>query len=199
MLNITTEIHKKSLHSDGAWQRGGNLLQLDVNYRGSDIIIDETKGDRDGVKIDSYSVDGFLRGGDRAPDAPALVNLKSVNESPTRLFDIFKPWYHTALIFVVKDDIEQSHPILHALQSYPGGTVRSVIIHPQGTGLSAMSPNDALADFVLEDREGHAYKCYDVSRHAQAVVIYIIRPDGVIGGIVYDAVGVRRYFCRIYS
>lgn len=201
MLNITTEIFKRSFQSeDGAWQRGGKLLQLGVNYRGSDIVIDETDVDVGEIKVDSYNVDGFLRGGDRAPDAPALYHLKcdSADDTPTRLFDIFKPQYHTALVFVNRDAIEQSRPILQALRIYPTGMIRSIIIHPQAAQSSVISPSDALVDLILEDREGHAYKGYNVSRHAKAVVTYIIRPDGVIGGIVYSAKGVKRYFGGIF-
>jgi len=199
MLNITTKIFKKSVQSEGgAWQRGGKLLQLGVNYRGSDIVVDETDGDVGEIKVDSYSVDGFLRGGDRAPDGPALGNLKSADETPTRLFDIFKPQYHTVLVFVNRDAIEQCRPILQALRIYPTAMMRSIIIHPQGTERSNISPSDDLTDFILEDCEGHAYKGYDVSRHAKAVVTYIVRPDGVIGGIVHSVEGLKRYFGGIF-
>lgn len=196
MLNISTEVHNKNFKANdqNAWERGANLLQLGVNYRGSDIIVDEANGSEGEVNVNSYSGDGFLKGGDRAPDAPRLIDLKANDGTLTRLFDIFKPQYHTALIFLHRDGVERSVPVLQGLQQYPA--VRSVILHPQGTEQFASS---AFADFVLKDLEGHAYQAYAVYSHAPAITIYIVRPDGVIGGLVRGVEGVGKYFSGIYG
>jgi len=195
MLNISTEVHNKNFKANdqNAWERGANLLQLGVNYRGSDIVVDEANGSEGEVNVNPYSIDGFLKGGDRAPDAPGLIDLKANDGTLTRLFDIFKPQYHTALVFLHRD-VEQSIPVLQGLQQYPA--VRSVILHPQGTEQFASS---AFADFVLKDLEGHAYQAYAISSHAPAITIYIVRPDGVIGGLVHGVEGVGKYFSRIYA
>lgn len=201
MLNISTELHNKNFDpkTENPWARGGKLLQLGVNYRSSGIIVDETKEGEGEVNVDSYSVDGFLKGGDRAPDAPGLIDLQANTGTSTRFFDIFKPYHHTALVFADGTIVEKMTLILQALQRYPPGTIRSVIVRPQGTKLCASNGGHNTATFVLEDQEGHAYQGYAVEPHAQDVAVLIVRPDGVVGGLVHGVEGIEKYFGGIFK
>lgn len=205
MLNISTDIHQKTFASgvfdEKSFQRQGSITQLGVNYRGSNLIVDDRKNERDGeiekdVKVSSYSVDDFLRGGDRAPDATGLMSAKP--NGPSRLFDVFKPFYHTALIFStdISSTSEKVVSILVELQRYPHGMVRSAIVHSKN---SRYITEMADADFIFEDREDHAFEGYGVSKDTENnVTVVIVRPDGVIGAIVYGVESVQKYFAGIF-
>lgn len=203
MLSISTAIHEKMVTATSTdssrWERGGSILQLGVNYRGSSILVDERNagGDDSDVKVDSYTVDGFVRAGDRAPDAPGLGG----GSGPSRLFDIFKPYHHTVLFFAAEDEVERVKSVIQTLQRYPPGTIRSVILYPQGASHD-QSVADLGADFVLEDQSGHAFEGYGVLRHASAgagLTVVAVRPDGVIGAIAYGVEGVHKYFDIIFA
>ncbi|KAH9911199.1 uncharacterized protein B0H18DRAFT_385348, partial [Fomitopsis serialis] len=90
---------------DAAWRgRQDQLKQLGINYRWSSILVDEIHAvDAEEAKretVDAYGALGGdgLHAGDRAPDAPALVDLKSGGAEPTSLFNIFAPTHHTVLL-----------------------------------------------------------------------------------------------------
>lgn len=204
MLNITTALQNLAFvktsdqaPSDSKWlERGGKLLQLGVNYRGSPIIVDQTEDGIGGGRGDSYSAGEVLKGGDRAPDAPELLHLRTSDGNTTRLFDIFKPYLHTALLFSSASDIQQCTVILEALQKYPKSCVQSVVVHTwevygDTTGLD-------LATIVLKDKIGHAYKGFSVFPHSKKPTVFIVRPDGVIGGLVHDVEGVQAYFGGVF-
>lgn len=203
MLNISTHLQNlANTPKSGNWmERSGKVLQLGVNYRGSAIVVDETEATTEtaaadggrAVKGDCYTVDGVLRGGDRAPDAPELVRL----DGTTRLFDIFKPYLHTVLIFSSASATTQSTVVLEALQKYPTGSIQSVVVHTW----EIYRPNEAgleLATMVLKDKLGHAYQGYAVAPRSEELTVFIVRPDGVIGGLVHGAGGVQKYFSGIY-
>lgn len=204
MLNISTALqnlaYEKTRAEDGWLERGGKLLQLGVHYRGSPIVVDETEDGAGGAKGDAYSGDDLLKGGDRAPDAPELVHLRvsdgAVGGRTTRLFDIFKPHLHTVLLFSSASAIEERTAVLEALQKYPKGCVQSAVVHTwevhgEIAGLD-------FATMVLKDRIGHAYQGYAVVPRAEALTVYIVRPDGVIGGLVHGVEGVHAYFSGIF-
>ncbi|RDB23743.1 Pentachlorophenol 4-monooxygenase [Hypsizygus marmoreus] len=220
MLDRTTKIlnrtFKENHHSEG-WESSGELLQLGVNCRWSSIVIDERKqaelaedadfadfdfGDEsdeekpDEEKIDSYGMraGSVLRAGDRAPDAPGLIPRMTGSKpsiTTRHLFQLFGSSYHTVLIFTPA--LAQCLPILKALAIYPQGTIRSAVIVPPGR---PVPPQSAGADFVLEDRDGHAHEGYGINEKWGVV---IVRPDGVVGAIVGGASGVREYFTRIFG
>ncbi|KAF7982425.1 hypothetical protein HWV62_28549 [Athelia sp. TMB] len=203
MLNISKSLQK--LVSDptakNVWERDGKLMQLGVNYRGSTIVVDETEGGAGGAEGNSYNVDGALRGGDRAPDAPGLSDLRSLDGAKgvanTRLFDIFKPYKHTVLVFSSAAPTEQCTAILRALERYPKDLIQSVVVH----SWQVYKGDDAgleTATMVLRDKLGHAYDGYAVIPRAEAPTVYIIRPDGVIGGLVHGVEGVDKYFGGIF-
>ncbi|KZP26039.1 hypothetical protein FIBSPDRAFT_855330 [Athelia psychrophila] len=201
MLNISKALQNTTSdpQSETPWARSAKLLQLGVNYRGSSIVIDEIADGADGVQPtgDSYTMDGTLRGGDRAPDAPNLLDTRSQNGLATaRFFDIFKPYTHTVLIFSSAAATPQCTAVLRALQQYPEGIVQSVVVNTfevYRTGDAGLE----LATIVLKDNLGHAYEGYAVAPRAEVITVYIIRPDGVVGALVRGVEGVEKYFSGI--
>ena len=132
--------------------------------------------------LDPYDSGVEVNAGDRAPEAPELVDGKG---EVTSLYKIFSFTRHTALIFT--EDIASAEPILKQLKTY-GDKVKSFVIVPQGTSTSA--------EGVLEDKVGHAYKAYiDAERQVTAV---IIRPDSYIGAIVAGEGDIAKYFEKVY-
>ena len=198
MLNISTALHNKiGNFDDFSHPERGRLMQLGVNYRGSSILVDERNagGNDSDNGADSYTVDGFVRAGDRAPDAPGL----SGGSGPSRLFDIFKPYRHTALLFASWDEIEKTKSVIQLLQRYPQGTICSVLLYPQAAHNKQVA--DSGADFVLEDQNGHAFEGYGIAKDtnpSSGLIVVIVRPDGVIGSIVYGVEGVHKYFKIIF-
>ncbi|KAK0466826.1 FAD binding domain-containing protein [Desarmillaria tabescens] len=189
MLDKTSELLTKTFKPGGAsragWARGYELRQLGVNYRASPVIVDETPVEGEET-VDPYQSgnDGTIRGGDRAPDAPGLVFVNDSSRK-TSLFDIFSPSYHTVLIFS-----DENAAVLDALKSYPAGTVKSVVIVPQ------QPTGGILADYVLVDGEGYAYKHYNIAEKVTKVVV--VRPDGIIGALVVGVDGLKQYFKGIF-
>ncbi|KAK0501625.1 monooxygenase [Armillaria luteobubalina] len=189
MLEKTSELHKKTLTPGGgqtSWARGFELRQLGVNYRSGPIVIDETLV-KDEEVIDPYHSgdDGMVRGGDRAPNAPGLIFVDDLKRE-TSLFDIFGSSYHTILIFS-----EDNTVVLDALKNYPAGIIKSVVILPKKpTGVIS-------ADYVLVDGDGYAYKHYKMVEKLTKIVV--VRPDGMIGGLVRNVDGLKEYFNRILA
>ncbi|SJL13702.1 uncharacterized protein ARMOST_17150 [Armillaria ostoyae] len=187
MLNKTSEILIKTFSDGGigqtlaGWNRGYELRQFGVNYRTSPIVIDETPVEGDEA-VDPYRSgnDGTIRGGDRAPDAPGLIFVNDPTHK-TSLFEIFGTSYHTVLVF--SGDYAA---VLDTLKSYPAGIIKSVVILPQKpTGVIS-------ADYVLVDGDGYAYKHYNMAEKLTKIVL--VRPDGIIGGLVCSVDGLKQYF-----
>ncbi|OBZ66867.1 Pentachlorophenol 4-monooxygenase [Grifola frondosa] len=204
MLEKTTQILNKTMVTKGdgsdvesAWDRSGSLNQLGVNYRCSSIVLDEramVSPDERKKPSDVYGVAGSseVRAGDRAPDAPGLEIVHSAdNAKPavecTSLFRIFGVSYHTVLLFTA--DVDLVRAAIDALSGYPAGATRGVVILPSGTTRFKATNG---AEYVLVDQEGHAHTGYVVPVETSNIVI--VRPDGVIGGIVLGVEGLRRYF-----
>ncbi|PCH36582.1 monooxygenase [Wolfiporia cocos MD-104 SS10] len=181
MLQMTTRLlHKmRTVTADGrgvegAFKRGGVLKQLGINYRWSPIVRDERTPyvhPADKEQLDVYGAEGgdtsVLRAGDRAPDAPGLVDNRQPDAEPTKLFSIFGVTYHMVLIF--SSDTTQVRAVLDAVKEYPPCTVKTVAIHPQGTSTVTTFED---ADYVVTD----------------------LRPDGVVGGIVFAVDGMQKFF-----
>lgn len=147
------------------------------------MVIDERTGEDAGGNPYSND-DGKICAGDRAPDAPGLIDLPGQR---TKLFNIFKPWLHTVLIF----GNNLASPVLRALGRYPNGAIQTFCIVPKGTFLPAP------LQMVLEDRDGHAYTGYAVDRARDTVIV--VRPDGVIGAIGFGVEGIEQYFDWIFE
>lgn len=192
-----------------------SLFPLGVNYRWSSILFDEKRkdareaaaadeeyfhdynfdgndGDEEEV-LDAYGLqaDGMLRAGDRAPDAPCLIDTRDTRKtSPTtktwHLFDVFGPTYHTVLVFA--EATRRWAHVLKSLSSYPRGTVSPVLIVRRGQVVPALDA--AYAKYVLEDSGGYAHDTYVLDGRYGVVVV---RPDGAIGAIAKGADGIKWY------
>ncbi|CCM01285.1 uncharacterized protein FIBRA_03334 [Fibroporia radiculosa] len=205
MLGETTKLYHSTMAAthqgkgtESAWTRGGKLKQLGINYRWSSIVVDERnplKNGQDCEPLDAYGVDGSvgLRAGDRAPDAPGLVPVNAdADVEATSLFQTFGSTYHTVLFFT--PDPSNVALALESLKVYPTELILSAIVYPKGTS-NTLGIDGVNKCFV--DGEGHASVAYDIS--ALETMIVIVRPDGIVGGIVRGADGVKKYFRGIFS
>ncbi|KAG2339393.1 hypothetical protein BDR05DRAFT_1003356 [Suillus weaverae] len=189
MLEMTTTILNHAVKTgDVTTPRNPIVLMLGINYRFSNIVLDEFA--TPGKPINAYGVldEGHLEAGDRAPDAPHMLQVGGGESDVKTLFGLYRPWYHTVLVFAPSH--ADATPILGALEAYDTSIVRSAVVLPSSA--SATSP----ADLVLVDQEGHAYSAYLVE--AGQTKVFVIRPDGVIGAIIHGAEGVKKYFSRIF-
>jgi hypothetical protein len=216
MISQTTKLLKKALGKDeSTLQLNGNLFQLGVNYRWSSIVVDERKAieagreaeedaymedfqfdddEDDEEKLDSYGVDhdGRLRAGDRAPDSSGLKVRSPVRlaKQVCQLFQIFASSHHTILIF---SDLADFRDVLRVCSLYPKDAIRTVVI----TRAKKHVPLDTTsADFILDDRDGHAHASY-CPRGICGIVV--VRPDGVVGAIAQGRTGMNRYFRGIFT
>lgn len=198
MLEKTTELFNKEFRGSQqtGFRRGQEFGQLGVNYRGSPIILDERYPENQMVDPYRAGEDGTVRGGDRAPDAPALVKLGKLDaaqQTSTSLFEILKPMQHTALIFPGSTSDAFVTEMLKTLCEYPSGTVRSVVLFSKSS--SAKLSFD-LADMTVIDSQRLAYTHYAIDKDAMVI---IVRPDGYIGAVVSSGRdGIQRYFAGIF-
>jgi hypothetical protein len=192
------------LGDTSAWRRTGALYQLGVNYRWSSIVIDEfgpSASQLEGIPKDPYNAgnDGFVRAGDRAPDAPGLIVLAGIAAKAgcpmTTLFDIFNPSCHTALIFFQSSTIQPLESVLKALRRFPVGTLRTVLVLREASfqGLDEFS-----MDLAVHDSQGYGCQGYNISSGIDLVVV-LVRPDAYVGAIVRGADGVDQYFKTIFN
>ena len=177
---------------------GLKLFQLDINYRWSDIVYDE----RFTTEVPSKGAYGdvtakqTIRAGDRAPDAPGLecLHVKEGLKPVTRLFDVFKPTCHTAIIFANSSEAAQT--LLDALTPFPKDTLQTVVVFPALS--TAQIPSTPEAEYIFKDTDGHAYKGYGSSDMSSASAI-LIRPDSWIGAFATSAAGVKEYVSRVFN
>ncbi|KAH7925920.1 hypothetical protein BV22DRAFT_1033415 [Leucogyrophana mollusca] len=192
MLELTTELLDKTVGRtestvETAMTRGQKLYMLGVNYRSSPIVVDEFS---DAPAVSAYGLlqEGVLIAGDRAPDAPKLI--RSDGEA-TRLFDVFRPAYHSVLVFA--PDSASAAPLLSALSQYDSSVLRSAVVLPS----SAAPSSTSTADLTLVDEGGYAYGGYLVKEGETRVVV--VRPDGVVGAIVSGVQGLEKYFGLVFN
>ncbi|RPD54667.1 hypothetical protein L226DRAFT_509677 [Lentinus tigrinus ALCF2SS1-7] len=172
--------------------RDGALRQLDINYRWSPVVFDARgRGelDEEGLKARGYV--GYpgehVRAGDRAPEAPGLTDATG---KATSLFEIFKPYTQTLLLFAPEGAESNVQEVVAAVQASPLAQVtKTLILSRDGVPVAVGGANS------YHDKEGHAYKAYGVD--GELLTVVIVRPDGYIGAFVYDADGVRTYISRI--
>ena len=194
MLNMTKELLQKTINmdphddvpeEDSPWHRGLKLYQLDVNCRGSPIVVDR-------LDKESYKLGNRLRAGDRAPNAPGLVPLNSgLRPGTTQLFDIFSSNRHTALIFAKGSD--NVKPYLEVLRHYPPDTVLPVIVLQQGDERNAEVFGETS---VVRDSAGHCWNSYSTEYGTK---IAIVRPDGCLGAIGRSPGVVEEYRDSIFG
>ena len=179
---------------EAAWTRPRDLWQLGVNYRWSSIVVDErTPKPRGPMEVNPYGsgTDGTLRAGDRAPDAPGLVPVSDDDGALAALFDVFRPIHHTMLLFNLPT--QELARMLTAAKMYPSKCIKTVVIYPRGTSKAVVTGKPDLA-FI--DREGHAFKSYQVPQDRPTIVI--VRPDAYVGAIAHGLQGFASYFRRIF-
>ncbi|KAG2362732.1 FAD binding domain-containing protein [Suillus spraguei] len=194
MLGVTTSILDKATSSgDPTLGRSPVLFMLGINYRFSTIVLDEFVNSVERKPINAYGVldEECLEAGDRAPDAPNMLQVGSAVPDVTTLFGLYRPWHHTVLVFA--PSLAGAIPILGALEAYDKSVVRSAVVVPSS---ASVTPVASPADHVLVDREGYSYSAYLVE--ASQTKVFVIRPDGVIGAIVQGAEGMKKYFSKIF-
>lgn len=207
MLNLTTDIYKQNMSSrvakvisemtgpkEAGLTRGRICFQLDINYRWSDIVFDEryTSGVTERHAYGGAG-DQYIRAGDRAPDAPALECLYTTAKPVNRLFDIFNPAKHIALVFrgTIPGD---ANPFATSLSAFPDQTLLKVLIIPSGSSVESYETTSF--EYVLRDTENHAHQGYGVDQATPAVVI--VRPDAHIGAFCTSTAGVGNYISRVF-
>jgi hypothetical protein len=186
----------------GGEQRSKLIKQLGVNYRWSDIVIDERDLARQGLngeaaRLTAYGIENAdptdVRAGDRAPDAP-VADLSQGGKATT-LFKLFDPSKHTALIFT--PDANTSSPVegvLEVLTAF-GPNINTFIV---ARAADEKLPNDA---GVLVDTDGDTRKAYGVIKTTDVqsrATIVIVRPDSVVGAFVFAVEGVKRYCEKVF-
>ncbi|KAG1720137.1 FAD binding domain-containing protein [Suillus lakei] len=194
MNNMTTSIFNQAVKTrEMTFQRSPLIFMLHINYRFSSIVFDEFATPVEGRPINAYGVLGedHLEAGDRAPEAPNMLQVGCGGSDVKTLFGLYRPWYHTVLVFAPSHG--DANPILGVLKAYDQSVVRLAVVLPSS---APTTPVASPADLVLVDQEGHAYPAYFVE--AGQMKVFVIRPDGVVGAIVRGAEGVKKYFSRIF-
>ncbi|KAG1838962.1 chitin synthase III catalytic subunit-domain-containing protein [Suillus tomentosus] len=177
MLEMTTALLDRAVQTGNMHAaRSPILFMLGINYRFSHIVLDEFA--IPGKPINAYEA------GDRAPDAPNLVQVGGGDSDVKTLFGLYRPWYHTMLVFAPSH--ADAVPILGALEAYDTSVVRSAVVLPSSASVTSVA---SPADFVFVDQEGHGYSAYLVE--AGQTRMFVIRPDGVIGAILLSGVEVK--------
>ncbi|TFK51512.1 monooxygenase [Heliocybe sulcata] len=200
MLEVTTDLLDKTLAKDeSALDRGRKFHQLDINYRGSPIVLDQRLGpltEAPPADIYTFGQLGSVQAGDRAPDAPGLLDLKDSSSGLTSLFRIFAPAKHTVLILSASTPLADS--VIDVLRDYPADIVQSVAVLP---GRVAVRETEVLpkADLIVKDTDGHVYEGYSVDPWKEELAVIIVRPDGFVGGVGNGAQTVKDYFQRILN
>lgn len=206
LLNGTVAAKSGSQQDQIVWQRGGRLQQLGVNYRWSSIVVDERQplaANFDRRPLDAYgSDDERVRAGDRAPEAPGLLVVKTSDTTEcktpagelTSLFRILDPSKHTVLLFT--NHAESMAPFLEALRPFSRDVIQTVLIFPVGSPASLAMDVELKIEVSLVDQEGHGYAGYSVSKEQPTVVI--VRPDNIVGGIVTGLKALRHYLEGIF-
>ena len=173
--------------------RNKALPMLDINYRWSPVVLDARgNGGRSADEMKALAYKGYgpedgVHAGDRAPDAPALVDAAGAE---TALFDIFKPYRHTVLLFVGADEKAVAE-VVEVAQRWPAGRAEVVIL-----GSDAV-PATVGGTRAYHDKGHHAFDAYHIGTGTFAAVV--VRPDGYVGAFVYGAEGVREYFAKIFK
>lgn len=200
MLGESTKLLDKSLSAEerdraAAWTHPPELSQLAVNYRWSPIVYDVEIAEEDKPAMaegaEAYGhidPNAALRAGDRAPDAPGLLDAEG---QAYRIFDLINPARHAALVFATS--VEAAAEGLDALATWPEDTVVSTVILPKCAKV------EKSATSVLLIEEGYARYGYLGHRKMGDRAIVVIRPDGVVGAFVKDAAGVNEYRRRLLA
>ncbi|KAI0711184.1 FAD binding domain-containing protein [Cerioporus squamosus] len=172
--------------------RNNALRQLDINYRWSPVVLDARgMNGLDEAALKARGYQGYpgepVHAGDRAPEAPALVDASG---KETSLFEIFKPNAHTLLLFSPQDAGSKAQDVVAAAQASPLASVMKTLVLGRGGVPAAIEGASA-----YHDKEGHAHKAYGVDD--KVLTLVVVRPDGYIGAFVNDVDGLQTYISRI--
>ncbi|KAG0704743.1 FAD binding domain-containing protein [Suillus ampliporus] len=196
MLDMTTSILDRAIKTgDMSLERNPTLFMLGINCRFSNIVLDEFTTPLEGRPINAYGVlndEGHLEAGDRAPDAPKMLQVGRGETDVKTLFGLYRPWYHTVLVFA--PSLADATPILGALEACDKSVVRKAVVLPLSAPVTPVA--SSCVDVVLVDQEGYAHSAYLVE--ADQTKVFVIRPDGMIGAIVRGAEGAKKYFSKIF-
>jgi hypothetical protein len=130
------------LAGHASMRRNPFIFMLGVNYRFSDIILDEFAMSAEGRPINAY---GVLKAGHRAPEAPEMLQVGCRESGVKSLFGL-----HTVL--VSSPGPADISLIMDTLEAYG----RSVVV----SAVASLTPDASPADLVLIDLQGHAYSTY---------------------------------------
>ncbi|KAG1812528.1 uncharacterized protein BJ212DRAFT_1483141 [Suillus subaureus] len=174
MLGMATTILNQTLKT-GNWTvlRSPILFMLGINYRFSNIVLDEFA--IPGKPINAYGVldEEHLEAGDRAPDALNVAQVGGGESDVKRLCD--------------------ATLILNTLEVYDESVIPSAVVLPSSASVTSVASS---ANLVLVDQERHAYSAYLVE--SGQMKMFVIRLDGAVGAIVHGTEGVKKYFSRIF-
>jgi hypothetical protein len=181
----------------GKFKRSKDFDMLGINYRGSPIVLDERSADDNSVyeAYGNMDLEGklHLRAGDRAPDAPGLLDVKK--QTTTSLFDIFKATYHTVLIFGT-DTVIKAVATAESLNRFPA-EIFHIIACLSKDSEGEISKDDLMdAITVLKDCKSHAYSAYLLADQESGM--FVVRPDGVLGAIIDSVEGLERYLTLVF-
>ncbi|KAL1707442.1 FAD binding domain-containing protein [Schizophyllum commune] len=191
MLERTTRLLDRTMRpgedTDEAWHRRGPLHMLGIHYRWSPIVMDQRRSPPSADERESaYVGSEGLCAGDRAPDAP-------VEGDAARLFDLFKITRHTVLVFSA--DLAFVDEVTATIDKIPNGLCDVAVVLPRGTTPETFVNTKAAK--VLTDKDGEAYKAYEV--YDGNPTVFVVRPDGVIGAVVKNGEGVENYFSKLVN
>ncbi|KAF9017773.1 hypothetical protein BDZ89DRAFT_960743, partial [Hymenopellis radicata] len=187
MLHATSKLYTHAKKSGWFRWRNSALEMYGINYRYSDIVLDERSAlseDKEDMLAHAYAGyegRGTLCAGDRAPEASGLVRGDG---EETSLLRLFCPAMHTVVVF---GDMGVVNGV--SVKNLPGDCVQVYGIVKKGTGKDEGD--------VFVDRDGHAYGAYMVGEGDGIMVV--VRPDGFIGAVVKDWEGVETYFGKIFG
>ena len=139
-----------------------------------------------------------LRAGDRAPDAPGLVEVGGTSAKPVNAFHLFDVTRHLVLVFD-RGDEKALREVARGLERYAAPSpplVAVAVILPQGSAHGS-APHVKNAR-VFIDSEGHAFTQYQLQDATDTTVV-VIRPDGFIGAFAPSVEVVHDYFARVFG
>ena len=192
-LQKATEEEAISQKGIGFYRWRNPALQMyGVNYRYSPIILEERdlsaascdEEEKRAHAFAGYEGSGTLCAGDRAPEAPHLLDCVTGEE--TGIFNLLGTSWHTVLVFGSDSEV------LENLTEFPMELVKTYVVCKPGTKL----PDSHHHVTALLDSTGYAHTAYRIK--GESATIIIIRPDTFIGAIVKDYSGVERYFHKIF-
>ncbi|KAF7319321.1 FAD-binding-3 domain-containing protein [Mycena chlorophos] len=182
MLAMTSDLLRKTVEQieskddsklkNEAWKRGGRILDA---------------GQPSPTAAYSYKSGERVRAAYRAPDASELV---LADGTETTFFHLFSMARHTILVFGTADAASVIAYLLQ-LRKHLFSVVRVV---PKDIG-AAQQMVDGVT--IVRDTKGYAHDGYILPTDQSTIVV--VRPDAVVGAVVFDASGVDNYLKKVFT